>query len=73
MSKSLKKLLSLFIFFVVFLLIFTVIPFKNTIHGQRTYTVYIDPGHGGRDPGAIGYSGYYEKNSQFRYCAKAKI
>ncbi|MDD3050709.1 MAG: N-acetylmuramoyl-L-alanine amidase [Candidatus Cloacimonetes bacterium] len=24
--------------------------------------VYLDPGHGGKDPGAIGYSGTYEKN-----------
>jgi N-acetylmuramoyl-L-alanine amidase len=29
---------------------------------QRKYLITIDPGHGGRDPGAIGLSGVYEKN-----------
>lgn len=28
---------------------------------SATGTVVIDPGHGGRDPGATSYSGYYEK------------
>jgi N-acetylmuramoyl-L-alanine amidase len=29
---------------------------------DRLFTVMIDPGHGGEDPGAIGRSGSYEKN-----------
>ena len=29
---------------------------------DRLVTVAIDPGHGGEDPGAIGYGGSYEKN-----------
>ncbi len=28
----------------------------------RKKKIILDPGHGGRDPGAIGYSGVYEKN-----------
>lgn len=30
--------------------------------GSSKKIIVIDPGHGGRDPGAIGYSGVYEKN-----------
>ncbi|HWQ81752.1 MAG TPA: N-acetylmuramoyl-L-alanine amidase [Ignavibacteria bacterium] len=29
---------------------------------KRIYTVIIDPGHGGKDPGTTGLSGVYEKN-----------
>ncbi len=29
---------------------------------KRMYTVVLDPGHGGEDPGAIGAAGSYEKN-----------
>ena len=37
----------------------------NTIHNQDNWkisTVFIDPGHGGQDPGAIGYHGIKEKH-----------
>ena len=29
---------------------------------KRQYTIVLDPGHGGQDPGAISRSGHYEKN-----------
>ena len=29
---------------------------------KKDYVVFIDPGHGGKDPGAIGYLGTFEKN-----------
>ena len=29
---------------------------------MKNYVVFIDPGHGGKDPGAIGQSGSLEKN-----------
>ena len=39
----------------------TSIPTKP-LHLVRTFTVVIDPGHGGKDPGATGGSGLIEKN-----------
>lgn len=33
---------------------------KSNSNAKRV--IVLDPGHGGRDPGAIGYSGVYEKN-----------
>ena len=34
----------------------------RSIVTQRQYTIVLDPGHGGQDPGAISRSGHYEKN-----------
>lgn len=34
----------------------------TTQKGKRRYTIMLDPGHGGEDPGAVGSSGSYEKN-----------
>jgi N-acetylmuramoyl-L-alanine amidase len=49
-----------------FVLLYSLIPqekadsqFKDD---KRVYTVVIDAGHGGKDPGTIGKSGVYEKN-----------
>lgn len=37
-------------------------PSANIRKNQNTCVVVIDPGHGGKDPGAIGKKGTYEKN-----------
>ena len=34
----------------------------NKIKSKKNYIVFIDPGHGGKDPGAIGQLGSLEKN-----------
>ncbi len=34
----------------------------NNIKSKKNYIVFIDPGHGGKDPGAIGQLGTLEKN-----------
>lgn len=43
----------LLLFLGVFLLFFTT---KGVMAQERTFTVVIDPGHGGKDPGAVGSS-----------------
>ncbi len=37
-------------------------PHSRPNRGQPAPLVMLDPGHGGKDPGAIGYSGTYEKH-----------
>lgn len=37
------------------------VPVEEEVHSER-FTVVIDPGHGGKDTGAQGFSGQYEKD-----------
>ncbi|MEC8383336.1 MAG: N-acetylmuramoyl-L-alanine amidase, partial [Pseudomonadota bacterium] len=39
-----------------------VLLFGSCFAGQRPYVLLLDAGHGGRDPGAIGYLGMKEKD-----------
>ena len=42
--------------------------------GKRDIVIAIDPGHGGEDPGSIGYSGTYEKTVTLKMsCVPADI
>lgn len=43
-----------------------------TPHRTRPFTVMLDPGHGGEDPGAIGRRGSYEKNVTLAVARKLK-
>ena len=55
-------------------LIFLVLNCLNYVKGQSTdigvKTVVIDPGHGGKDPGAIGAAGNYEKDIALKVSLK---
>lgn len=39
---------------------------------RRRLVIVLDPGHGGRDPGAIGASGLFEKNFTLEACQRIK-
>lgn len=54
------------IFISLLLIVYIFIPLKSPLKSgekdKKIYTVIIDAGHGGKDPGTIGLSGVYEKN-----------
>jgi len=52
-------------------------PEKDTVRreppkAKRLYTIALDPGHGGEDPGAIGQRGSYEKNVNLNIARRLK-
>ncbi|HNR42136.1 MAG TPA: N-acetylmuramoyl-L-alanine amidase [Bacteroidales bacterium] len=56
---------------ILFLILFVTLPGINEIRGQgKTWVIVIDPGHGGKDPGALG-SFAKEKNINLAIALKA--
>ena len=55
------KAISVFVFFLFFILI-TLTSYAQ----QKTFTVVLDAGHGGHDPGKVGYKGYKEKDAALK-------
>ena len=51
---------------------YLVISIKEPTHSLEGKVIMVDPGHGGRDPGAISKSGYYEKNLNYPIALKLK-
>jgi N-acetylmuramoyl-L-alanine amidase len=47
-------------------------PDRSTIAPSDIRVVVIDPGHGGKDPGAVGPSGYYEKTANLKIASYLK-
>ena len=56
-----KNLIKLVVNLIALCLIFLNSSFLNSQENNNNFTVVLDPGHGGKDPGNRG-NGYYEKN-----------
>ena len=67
MFKKIRLLLLVLLIILVVLFIVREMPFKSS--GK---IIVIDPGHGGIDPGAIGFSGSYEKDINMEITKKLK-
>ncbi|WP_088188638.1 N-acetylmuramoyl-L-alanine amidase [Desulfosporosinus sp. FKA] len=70
-----KKMAIGFVLGVMSLLIFSVLWQGSTAvvsHFEAHYTVMLDPGHGGYDPGAISSQGVYEKSINLQIAQKVK-
>lgn len=63
---SIKKPVRFIVFILLLIVAFyacnNLIPLGKTANGKEVFKVVIDPGHGGKDPGATGASGLYEKD-----------
>src|SRR4030042_833532 len=73
MDKIMKilKLTAVFAFVIIFCMAFIYIPVAGKIYAQAKIKVYIDAGHGGSDPGALG-SGLKEKDANLDIALRLK-
>jgi len=73
MTKANKALRSFFIFsfIAIFIAAFTIVPFDSSIFADNAIKVYIDAGHGGRDPGAVRF-GLNEKDPNLDIALRLK-
>ena len=60
MEKRLTKIINVLFLIVLFVLSYTLVTAKINYKGENI--IYIDPGHGGPDGGAVGIDGLYEKD-----------
>ena len=70
-----KKVFNIFII-ITTILSFTLTPFlSDSLLANPGYLICLDPGHGGRDPGAVGATGLMEKvvNLDIAYKVKSKL
>lgn len=51
---------------------YLVLSVKESTDSLAGKVIMVDPGHGGRDPGAVSKSGYYEKNLTYPIALKLK-
>ena len=64
--KTRTKLGLYFVFFAVFVFVNT-----SAIAQKKEFVVVLDAGHGGRDPGKVGYNGMKEKTIALKLALKA--
>ena len=73
-----KKTILLFLFLIILLLLFIGFVYKGSRINEVSYMpvskkiIGIDPGHGGKDPGALGENGIYEKTINLDIALKLK-
>lgn len=71
MEKRLTKIINVLFLIVLFVLSYTLVTAKINYKGENI--IYIDPGHGGPDGGAVGIDGLYEKDIVLDIAKKLKF
>lgn len=72
MLKRIRLICLIVLLGLVILIVFKAIPFILGDFKSSEKVIVIDAGHGGRDPGTIGFSGSYEKDINLEISKKLK-